>query len=367
MPQLDALRGFAVLAVLFFHFIPKYLDNSPLGWLGVRLFFVLSGFLITGILLEGRELVGSGSQGAGFTLRQFYARRFLRIFPIYYLVLLVLAVAGAEGVREKLGWHLAYLSNVRFVLDGYFAIWVGHFWSLSVEEQFYIVWPMLILFVPRRALIPLLVAAIAAGPIYRLASQWFAFSDLACEVLLPPSLDTLGTGALLAVLLRQGAGWASGRRIWALVGWTGFIVYAGLQALDYSGYGTTAGFALSTTAFAACAAGLIAHAAYGCTGWRRAILEFKPLLYVGTISYGLYVYHEIVSTALDRLAETKTLQLSSWAAIALKFLLSFLVAALSWHWYEKPINGLKRFFPMRASGESVVRTPVLEAPDGRPV
>ena len=356
-PQLDGLRGCAVLFVLIFHLIPRPFDNSPLGWMGVRLFFVLSGFLITGILLRARDRVRSGAQGAGFALRQFYTRRVLRIFPIYYLMLLILFAFNAEEVRTKILWHLGYLSNVRFVIDDYFARWVGHFWTLSIEEQFYLVWPVVILFTPRKALLPVLIAAVISGPVYRLASQLFAFSGMACEVLLPACSDTLAAGALMAAFLHKPGAWPRHKQKCAMAGWIGFGVFAALQTLDSCGLGSVPGFVVITCAFATGAAGLIAHAAFGSSGRLRPILEFKPLVYLGTISYGLYIYHEIVSTAVDTLAESGSLRLAVWALIALKFSLTGLAAALSWHFFEKPITGLKRFFPYDSSSAS---------PAGRP-
>lgn len=357
MPQLDGLRGCAVLSVLVFHLIPQYFDNSPLGWIGVRLFFVLSGFLITGILLRGRELARSGVQSVGFTLRQFYARRFLRIFPIYYLVLIILFIFGAEEIRPKFLWHLAYLSNFKFVIDGYFAKWVAHFWTLSVEEQFYLLWPVIVLFTPRKGLVPVLSAAIAVGPVYRLLSQLFDFSGLACEVLLPVCLDTLAAGALLAVLIYEPGAWPRRRRALALIGWVGFATYITLTILDYVKLSSVAGFVISTTAFALGAAGLIGHAAFGFSGWRRSILQFRPLVYVGAISYGLYLYHEIVSTLLDDLIAAGTLHSGAASLVALKFGLTFLAAAISWKFFERPINNLKRFFPYEQPHPSSAHTP----------
>src|SRR5262249_40880734 len=153
MPQLDGLRAVAVLAVVAHHTLPGPLvDALNPGAAGVRLFFVLSGFLITGILLGCRESMAQ--QGAGQALASFYARRFLRIFPLYYFALAVVLLAGVQEARDGAAWHLAYLSNVYGVRQG----WLGslaHFWSLAVEEQFYLVWPALVLSLPRPWLGPL--------------------------------------------------------------------------------------------------------------------------------------------------------------------------------------------------------------------
>jgi peptidoglycan/LPS O-acetylase OafA/YrhL len=345
MPQLDSLRGFAVLAVMLFHFVPQHFGKTPLGWMGVRFFFVLSGFLITSILLRERELVERGHEKFWFALRQFYVRRFLRIFPVYYLVLILLAIFNASEIRHNFLWHISYLSNVKFVLDGYFHLWVAHFWTLSVEEQFYILWPTLILFLPRKVLFPTLILIALCGPAYRYIALVKYFSGLACEVLLPASLDTLGIGSLLALLLHKAGRWSANRKWFALAGWAGLFGYGLIYWIEAKGMGGTVSFALSETVFAVCALGVIAHCAHGGSKWRARILEWKPLIYIGAISYGLYVYHELVTTVIDMLVDKKKLSLTRWGIITLKFAFTFLVAIVSWHIFEKPVNRLKRFFP----------------------
>jgi peptidoglycan/LPS O-acetylase OafA/YrhL len=149
MAQLDGLRAVAVGAVMLQHF---WLGAGlfDFGAMGVRLFFVLSGFLITGILLKSRELLDSGEQRPSFALGRFYIRRFLRIFPLYYAVLLAAWLLRLWGTRGEMGWHLAYLTNVDLFLRGRWWGDISHFWSLAVEEQFYLVWPLVILLAPRR-------------------------------------------------------------------------------------------------------------------------------------------------------------------------------------------------------------------------
>src|SRR4029450_13372172 len=139
MQQLDGLRAMAVLAVLWTHYLPEedWLFGVYWGGFGVRLFFVLSGFLITGILLKSRQYVMQGPQPAAFALRPFYSRRLLRIFPLYYTTLAVTALMAIPPVRETMVWHITYLSNVYFSIQGRFHGPIRHFWSLSVEEQFY--------------------------------------------------------------------------------------------------------------------------------------------------------------------------------------------------------------------------------------
>src|SRR6187455_3159440 len=126
MPQLDALRTFAVFAVMIHHFWPEATLNLPLGFVGVQLFFVLSGFLITGILWPAREAVQSGRWPAPTVFGRFYARRVLRIFPLFYGTLAVLFVVGISDVRDSWIWHVSYLSNVHFAMLGWFPLHISH-------------------------------------------------------------------------------------------------------------------------------------------------------------------------------------------------------------------------------------------------
>lgn len=354
--QLDALRAFAVLLVMIHHLLPAGYERwLPVGgWAGVRFFFVLSGFLITGILLKGRDLVEAGGQSTWLTLRRFYIRRFLRIIPLAYGVILVLAAFNAGEVRPNLGWHLAYLSNFRFIHDGYFHSWISHFWTLAVEEQFYLVWPWLILFVPRRLLMPLVLVAILVGPAYRYSSLAYGFSGIACEVAPFACLDTLAAGSLLALLIHR----RPGRRLpsaslCAVLGWTGFAALMGMEVaghLDWQSGGVF--FAVRDSVLAVMAVGIIARAASGFRGFAGRLLAFRPLVYLGTISYGVYVYHMIVGAVTTRVFRywgvSPALAWSGWVDMTL----TVLVAAASWHLFERPLNDLKHRFPYeRKAGE----------------
>lgn len=159
MPQLDALRAIAVLAVMFHHFVPARAQwplfaAIPFGQLGVKLFFVLSGFLITGILLRARSKLGDQPRAVLSALAGFYARRSLRIFPLYYLVIAVCLVLNVPPVRDELLWLATYTLNLRISYQGWYPEHVAHFWSLAVEEQFYLLWPWVVLFAPSRRPVP---------------------------------------------------------------------------------------------------------------------------------------------------------------------------------------------------------------------
>ncbi|RVD02393.1 acyltransferase, partial [Mesorhizobium sp. M2A.F.Ca.ET.029.05.1.1] len=194
-PQIDSLRAVAVFAVMYSHF---WDEASPWGHYGVRLFFVISGYLITGILIRSKEV--ARSQGALGVILVFYLRRALRIFPAYY-VMLTLAAAFLPEIRTSLPWHAAYLSNVLFALNGNWDPWqLAHLWSLSVEEQFYLFWPLLIVLSPRQTLIPTLIGVILAAVAFRAAIMFYLPEGPARYVLTPAAFDALGAGALLAAI-----------------------------------------------------------------------------------------------------------------------------------------------------------------------
>jgi peptidoglycan/LPS O-acetylase OafA/YrhL len=200
MTQLDGLRALAVLGVFVEHTLPNQIVTVlDSGQAGVRLFFVLSGFLITGILIRARDQATAGGGSLNHVLRAFYARRFLRIFPLYYFVLGLALALGISAAREGAAWHLLYLSNVYFVLGGPDAT-IGHFWSLAVEEQFYLFWPMVVLFAPRRWLGMIFAGVAAFAPVFRFGISYCDVSNPNLGSLTPCCLDSLAMGALLAFL-----------------------------------------------------------------------------------------------------------------------------------------------------------------------
>jgi peptidoglycan/LPS O-acetylase OafA/YrhL len=346
MPQLDGLRAFAVGAVLVHHLLdPALLPAVPFlptpGLLGVRLFFVLSGFLITGLLVRARDAIDCGSQSRGGVLRQFYLRRTLRIFPLYYLVLLVALLFGDADTRAQLPWLATYTYNFRVASQGWFPGCFAHFWSLCVEEQFYLVWPWIIVFAPRRRWTAIAVAMIAVAPLYRAVAFALDVNIVAFYALTPSSFDALGVGALLAVVTRgQPASGALERRLrWSALplGIAGLVLIAGSVALTA---------ALGELLVAFVFVWLIAGASRGFGGVGRAVLEARPILYLGKISYGIYVYHLLVPEFAGPLLDALSLRMpyKSPSAFFVYATLTVVIASASWWCFERPINALKRRF-----------------------
>jgi len=333
-PQLDGLRALAVLSVAWSHWAPNHQFGIPFGF-GVHLFFVLSGYLITGILLEIRH---APDRARG--IRMFYARRALRIFPAYYATVAVAALVAVPLVRETWPWHVAYLSNLFMFLRSEWPGAISHWWSLGVEEQFYLAWPCLIVFAARRALRPTIVSAIVIAPVFR---AWLAASGHPLEfaaVLTPGVLDCLGVGALLALAKNpSGTPGESGHRLdVAAAAAIGIVLTVALGR-------TWITWAATLQTFAAAMFGwLVWKASSDIGGPFGAILTFAPVRYLGRISYGFYLVHNfawgiVAASGIDMLALPGAVRLCAL------FVTTLAIAAASWHAMEKPLNDLKRRLP----------------------
>jgi peptidoglycan/LPS O-acetylase OafA/YrhL len=344
LPQLDGLRAVAVIAVLVSH-LTAFGESG--GGYGVALFFVLSGYLITGILLRCREAV-EGGQSLLVTLRQFYIRRGLRILPIVYLVLAAGWLLGDPEIRKLIWWHLGYVSNFLFSVQGYPAK-TAHFWSLAVEEQFYLVWPLFIILCPRRAMVPCVGGLIVASAVFRIipAPLWVPFP----EMLTPTVSDALCFGALLT--LSEG-----NRSLARVIDWAGPLAAAftaaGIIGMTPQGMiGTSAIYFCRGLAFA----WVIALAARSGAPGLNKVLGARVPAYIGKISYGIYVFHPFVDALYVHGVERWHFGSMHWVArFGVVTLATIGLAAISWRFFEAPINSFKRYFPYAIPGKH----PILE-------
>lgn len=262
MPHLDGIRAFAVGGVILEHWasgLPRPLRETiaqlDLGGWGVECFFVLSGFLITLLLLNAKERTPSFTTALG----HFYSRRALRIFPAYYLILIV-ALIAATPMRDAIGWHAFYLSNLYPLWHDTFVPIGGHFWSLAVEEQFYLFWPLVVLLTPTRRLMHVALALCLVAPLTRWG-LWQAMGGIHLSMWTFPTtaLDLLGFGAFLACA-RHHLGLRADN---PFVRWIRFAGVAALAAYAIAMIESrdTAGFAIFSRSLAALAFGaLILHA-----------------------------------------------------------------------------------------------------------
>ncbi len=368
MPALDGVRGIAILMVTVFHFARVFQLHThsrlgmalirPLqcGWCGVDLFFALSGFLITGILLDSRS--------ADNYFSSFYMRRMLRIFPLYYGVLLLWFVVlpwvtGTRGAAlfgaDRQVWFWLYLSNWTDVF-GREVRYLGHLWSLAIEEQFYLLWPILVYALSSRRLLHTCVAVCVFALGLRIAFKLAGFPDEACHRLTPARIDTLAAGAIVAVMIRDKSLFPrlrsfSSRRVGIAIGGLLAVTAALSGGFRFSSpVVQTVGYSILATG----AAWVIASTTLGefkTSAWLSA-LQSAFLRSIGKYSYGMYVFHLILhSAAMDFIAKTPRLAemaKSEWtfgvAYVLAGVVASYVLAYLSWNGFEKRFLALKSHF-----------------------
>lgn len=344
-PALDGVRGVAVALVILQHWEIGAGLPFDRGLLGVRLFFVLSGYLITTILLQGRALTASGEATLGGFARAFYARRFLRLLPLYYATLAALWAADVAGFREELVWHATHNTSLLVARTNAWIGYPSHFWSLSVEEHFYLLWPWAVLLTPRRALPWMFGAVIAAGMAWRSLGALAGLGRFALLHTLPGCLDPLAVGALLAWVHRERSPYV--RRVRRGMFAVGAVALA-LASAATRGAGATAVTHVVAgtkgTAYALLLGALVSACAAREGALVRA-MSWRPLAALGRVSYAVYIVHPMVFWGLrwhwPALRGTPALWGLS-AAITLGF------AAASWRWFEGPLNARKARFPYRA-------------------
>jgi peptidoglycan/LPS O-acetylase OafA/YrhL len=348
--SLDGVRGIAIGLVVLFHF-----GYAPFGWVGVQIFFVLSGFLITSILLQERDAP------LGQYLTRFYWRRVLRIFPLYYAVLMLAGISyeafgEPASYRHDLPWLASYAANFARLRASDLGPAFVHFWSLAVEEQFYLLWPFIVYFLPTPVLKKLVVAIIAAAPLARLAtylvfrdqpdivgraiyglpfSQFDAFAMGAAIVLWDlRQLARAGTRFLQVLLLTAVCGvvvllhehlYGGGAMKWSF-GYPMYLAPVGEFVWGYSLIDAVATI------------GIV------CALQRLRIfrvLESGALVGLGKISYGVYVFHVPALLMLEAAirhtgAIPRPVIFIIYAGVTLS------IAALSFHYFERPFLRMKR-------------------------
>ena len=339
MPQLDGLRGAAFFCIAAAHWLPIFsVWTFPLGWMSMMTFYALSGFLITGILLNAR------GQPLNHALKVFYARRILRIFPLYYAVVVAGLLLGMPRFTDNAPYLLTYTFNVWEFSHQHWLGAVSHLWTLSVEEQFYLVWPFLVLLLPERRLLPGLIAVFATAPVFRIA-MYTLEPDLVMVGLLAPScLDALGIGAIFALLKHRSDPRAETLAPLAL--WAGLALFIGCTALEDLANAPKAIGRISVTGSALLAGWLVWRTSQGWSGPLGTWLETPTMRYLGKISYGLYIFHNLSPILTRRLIGHDA---PVWQAVPLDAVLTLGLAMLAWHSFEGPINQLKARVPYEAT------------------
>ncbi len=378
------MRGIAILAVMALHFVNNMIHTpesfverafhkaTSYGSWGVDLFFVLSGFLITGILHD--------TKGGERYFRSFYMRRTLRIFPLYYGVLVLLMILIPEGLltsyapgvleaRREQAWLWPYLTNVRVAIAGGFSLpYVSHFWTLAIEEHFYLVWPLAVAYLSRQSAMRLCIGLGVFSLLLRIVLGAMHVNAIATQVLTPCRLDTLCTGAWLALAARDPSGDAS-----LVARIRRFIGYAAAALLGLSVFHATTDILTEPVLAVRGTVLSLFFGAFILLAARderlvtlRRLLTMRWLTTMGKYSYGLYVFHGIVAhfmashETMSRLAAAVGSRLVALAGVALGgTLISVGLAVASYELFEVRFLRLKKRFEARRPAEARVTS---EAP-----
>jgi peptidoglycan/LPS O-acetylase OafA/YrhL len=345
----DGLRALAVLAVMVQHnfAVPANLVTS-LGPVGVRLFFVLSGFLITRILITARSEAEAAGVSMSSVWRAFLVRRALRIFPLAYLALTVAWLLGAPAMTQYSVWYWLYAGNIARWLFGEVAnAGLGHWWSLAIEEHFYLFWPAVILLLPRRAWQPMTVAVLVVAALARVIHSGSTDDELwPAYVLTWCRMDALAFGALLAMRRMDGP--------YLLV--LGVTIFGVGNLLDRN---VALAHTLCESAFVFLSGALVVGVSQGTF---PKILGCRPLVLLGSISYGMYVWGGLVKSlvlpAVARAIRVPILdEYFGWWPFLINGLATLLLSTVSWRYLEQPLTNLKRYFPYVTARKSDATAP----------
>lgn len=348
--QFDTLRALAILSVVADHFgsgvahfpIPTVIH---LGSLGVRFFFVLSGYFITLSLLRARSKIDGGQTRPLQSLGGFYLRRFLRIGPPYILFIVIGLALGLGTMRSQIPWLASFTVNFFIAARNQWPEVTSHLWSICVQEQFYLVWPALILFAPYRMIVPTLLALAVGCLLFRIGCVSFGVPPVVRWMLPWGSLDAFAAGAIVAVCYERFAVAFSrlGAKGRSILGVACPLVLVGVMVLRNH---SQQSIALVAAEFleAIALAYFVFRTGVGFDGSVGRFLSQPFLVRLGTFSYGIYVYHVLVAVCFD-----------TWMPGALRWLIkvplcrllvlsltTVLLAQLSWRLIETPLASLRR-------------------------
>jgi len=346
--QLDSVRAIAVFLVIIWHWIPRnsLIENLHLGPFGVNIFFVLSGFLITRILLFNRKRAEASTTSKTKVLKHFYSRRMLRIFPVYYLTILLAIVLNqwlSLGVTtNEILSNLTYTSNFFIYSTKAWPLSSLHFWSLAVEEQFYLAWPLFILFCPKKYLLHVILLSIVAGFGSQLYFTNYEFGHLPTIT----CLDCFGMGGLLAFITLYHPNFL--KKVYKVLTLLTVISIALLLICwKLSLYVSYLRFIHSI--ISCC---IISHILLhrNQKSLLITLLNNRILIKIGKVSYGIYLYHMLYVYVANNLWYQYVFdyylpyinkEYEPWIFLSVNFSILYVIALLSWKFIEKPFLALK--------------------------
>ncbi|MDP4285493.1 MAG: acyltransferase [Bacteroidota bacterium] len=342
LPELDALRTFAVVMVMLAHYLPDIGLRLPFSWYGVDLFFTISGFLITTILINAFK--NNNGKNRLNIIKNFLIRRVFRLFPAYYFFLLFFW--GLKNIFNIWIWRdeftiyfFTYTPNWLFLKTGLNnAACFSHLWSLGVEEQFYLFWPWLLLFPPVKYRVGIILGMILISIILG-----FIYYDNSIAVLPFANFHTLGAGCLLAYFYTQNASiinWLKKYRMWIVtVSFVNLLIvlyfFPGLSSFE-SVY--------RALSLSICTAALVLVSIFGWAGVLKIVARNKLVQYIGKISYGIYLYHLPIPVLTGLILTRMHLHVNNVVLFFAYFAITFVIAAISYKYLEMPFLKLKKRF-----------------------
>ena len=353
LPHLDGLRALAILGVLCEHFGLPLPDLLRFGPLSVRFFFVLTGYFITLSLWKVETQMKRPGEGGLIHLGRYYLARLLRIGPPFYLSLLLGALFGIEEVRTHFFWLAIFQTNNYIAYLGYWPDAISHYWSLAVQEQFYLLWPVVVLAMPRKWFIPAVVGFILFGLAFRIFCVVTEASTITRWVTIFGCIDSFAVGALVAWMKRsrllERMQFLPKTVLFALplVAFSCFFLGRALMTLPEGNLFLT----LTESFDAVFLAWLLVTVLNGIKSRYGQFLGWTPMVYLGKISYGIYVYHVFIIVLVSPLLVPYGLDESHYAAIRilLLFILTVTISSLSWHFFERPFLAWKAVLATRTT------------------
>jgi peptidoglycan/LPS O-acetylase OafA/YrhL len=365
VPYLDGLRGLAILGVLADHFHVPLPPLFHVGPVGVRFFFILSGYFITLSLWKVREADSKSILSRVVLLGRFYLQRLLRVGPPFYLALALGALFGIHEVWEHFFWLALFQTNHYILYLGYWPDAISHYWSLAVQEQFYMVWPLFVLTLPRRGFLPVMLACMFFALGFRVYCIVSGVNEVTRWVTLLGCLDSFAAGAMIAYLkqaklLEKIHGFS--RAVLLAIPLAAIACYF-LARLMTTMPGDSAWLGMAESFDSFFLSWLLIASLTGVKGKYARVLGWSPLVYLGRISYGVYVYHVFIIILITPFLIAQGLDIYTRSAVLLGVTLLF--SALSWHYFEQPIiawkNALGQPAPQRVPPEPVLATAPAEA------
>lgn len=347
--QLDGLRAIAMIAICWDHWCPETWPRIFPFEIFLFFFLVLTGYLITGSLLRERDRNESkGGPWLARSLKVFQIRRGLRILAPYYAALALAWIVRAPDVTGwNIGWYAFHLSNIHMAILGDWPDGTNHFWSLAIQQQFYLIWPFVIWCLPRKFLLPAMLIFTAVGPVTRMYhdsfSTWVAWPQL----LTWSSFDYFGIGGILAWFVHRGLLLDSERLRWSAI--TTFAAYLGIFWSHQWGFPSLGLRPLQQTCLAISMCGVIAIGSTGISGPIGRLLEMPWIQRIGQLSYGVYLFHNLAPLVTGKLFwflwdERLNTPWLVVLRILLYALVTWALTLASWRWIEKPLQAVRSKF-----------------------